>query len=396
MHAVACRLPEVKMRQGMRSLCWMQVHPRLPPTTMKPAPDPHAVHPHLSFVKLAPEVLAKVGETFATGLFAVQRRLAELGAGVAPPARSALDGALAEVARLEQLGVRLQAIARELAGDGRVEMETLDLAAAARQALAASSATAARRGVTMAGPTEPVLVHAVAAVLEQLLDLALDFALRLGDKVTVSAALQGIPAHPALMVRVERAGAAVADAGGAADELAWLLFASLARASALAPQRLAVGPATVLVLGFPPMPCEHAVTPPGAPCLPHTSLTAGRQVLILEPREFPRVQAHRLLHDVGMAVDAVATPEQAHAALRDRAPDVLVTGLPIDDPSCAAFVDEARVAQPRLRVIELVDDDDAFAFSLPGSEHAGRVGRSAMARTLVQAVSQEADAAWVG
>jgi hypothetical protein len=53
-----------------------------------------------------------------------------------------------------------------------------------------------------------------------------------------------------------------------------------------------------------------------------------------------------------------------------------------------------RAAQPRLRVIELVDDDNAFAFSAPGSDSPARVGRHDMARTLVLAVSQELDAAW--
>ena len=363
---------------------------------MNTVPDPHAVHPHLSLVKLAPEVLAKVGETYATGLFALQQRLAEMGSHMAPPARAALDGALAEVARLEQLGVRLQAIARELAGDGRAETEAIDLAAAARQALAASSATAARRGVALEGPTEPVMVSAVAAVVEQLLDLALDLALRAAARVTVATAVQGMPAHPVLMVRAERAAAKAAAGAEAFDELQWLLFASLARASGLAPQRLAVGQAMLLVLGFPPPAQEHPAEPPSAALLPRTPLAAGRQVLLLEPHEMARVQAYRLLHEVGMVVDAAATLEQARAALRERVPDVLVSGLPADDPSCTAFIDELRAAQPRLRVIELVDDDDAFAFSLPGSGHAGRVGRAAMARTLVQAVSQEVDAAWTG
>ena len=51
--------------------------------------------------------------------------------------------------------------------------------------------------------------------------------------------------------------------------------------------------------------------------------------------------------------------------------------------------------QPRLRVVELVDDDSAFALSLPGSG-AARIGRHDLARTLVPAVTQELDAAYAG
>ena len=79
-----------------------------------------------------------------------------------------------------------------------------------------------------------------------------------------------------------------------------------------------------------------------------------------------------------------------------RTPDVFVNGLASDEPDCSALIDELRAVQPRLRVIELVDDDNAFALSLPGSGHSGRVGRGDLARTLVAAISQELDAAWAG
>ena len=55
-----------------------------------------------------------------------------------------------------------------------------------------------------------------------------------------------------------------------------------------------------------------------------------------------------------------------------------------------------RAVQPRLRVVELVDDDSAFALSLPGSGRAARIGRHDLARTLVPAVTQELDAAYAG
>jgi hypothetical protein len=195
-------------------------------------------------------------------------------------------------------------------------------------------------------------------------------------------------------VRIERGGAG---AGDEFDDLQWLLFTTLARASGLAPQRVVAGHTALLVLGFPARAQEGdgGGAPRSAALLPRTPLAVGRQVLVLEPHEITRVHAHRLLHDTGMVVDAVASVEQARSVLRDRTPDVLITGVPPErDAAVATLVDELRAVQPRLRVIEIADDDDAFAFSLPGSEHPGRVGRGTLARTLVQAVSQEVDAAW--
>jgi hypothetical protein len=97
--------------------------------------------------------------------------------------------------------------------------------------------------------------------------------------------------------------------------------------------------------------------------LPRTPIAVDRQVLLLEPRELSR------------------------AALRDRTPDVFVTGLAIDAGTCGALIEELRALEPRPHIIELVDDDSAFALSLPGIGNAGRVGRSNLAWTLVSAVS---------
>jgi hypothetical protein len=353
---------------------------------------PAAVPAHFAHAKLAPEVLAKVGEAFAASLWGLQQRLAGL-APLAPAPQAALDASLAEVARLERLGVQIQGIARVLAGDGQATPESIDLAAAARQTLAEWAPAARRLGVHVEEPTEPLQVEAVAGVVEQLLDLAVDHALHSGDRLVVSAAMQGLPAHPMLTLHVQRGAGRPAAGDESFNDLHWLLFSTLARASGLAPQRLVVGGAVVLMLGFPQAQPEAVRS---AALLPRTPIGVGRQILLLEPREMTRVQGHRLMHDAGMQVDAVQSVEQARSVLRDRTPDVLVTGVPTDDGACGALVDELRSTQPRLRVIELVDDDSAFALSLPGAGQAGRVGRSELARTLVQAVSQELDAAWEG
>lgn len=116
-------------------------------------------------------------------------------------------------------------------------------------------------------------------------------------------------------------------------------------------------------------------------------------MLLLEPQDIARVRAHRLLREAGLRVDAVATIEAARGALRDGPPDAVVTGIPVGDAACATLLDEIRIAQPRLRVIELVDDDDAFALSAPRADSPARVGRRDLERTLLPALSQELDTA---
>ena len=233
-------------------------------------------------------------------------------------------------------------------------------------------------------------------MLEQLLDLGLEYASRIGSQVEIGAAMGGRPEHPVLSIRVERAQTpTAADGDQNLNELHCLLFVHLARAVGLAPQRLASARAMTLTLGFPGVDATRTKEVCFSPAqVSHTATAAGHRVLLIEPQGVARVQAHRLMQDAGMSVDAVASIDQARRGLHDGAADVIVTGVPVDDTQWAALLDELRAAQPRLRVVELVNDDDAFAFSVPDADRPARVGRHEMARTLLRAVSQELDAAW--
>jgi CheY-like chemotaxis protein len=345
----------------------------------------------MNTVNISPELLGKVGEAFAVSLDALQRRLQPM----LPAAQAEADTVRTAVDRLQHLAIQLQELARVLAGAGRPVPETIDLREAFGQACAGWQAAAKRRGVKLVAPPprgEAFAVRIVAGVLDQLIELLLDHATRLGEQVHCALERHGEAARPMLVVRVQREGARAADG---IDEVHWLLFDVLARAAGLAPHRVAAGDTVTLMLdvGEGVAPASH---PTPATGLPRTTIGAARQVLLLEPLERPRVLAHDLLRKAGLRVDATATLEQARAALRERMPDLLVTGLAADQGECAALIEELRAVQPRLRVVELVDDEVAFALSLPGSGRAARVGRHDLARTLVAAVTQELDAAYAG
>lgn len=345
----------------------------------------------MNTVNIPPEVLGKVGEAFAVSLDALQRRLQPL----LPAAQADADAVRASVDRLEQLAIQLQELARMLAGEGRPVVETIDLRVALGQACADWQAAARRRGARLVGPPprgEAFAVRAVAGVLDQLIELLLDHATRLGDEVQCALERHGEAARPMLVLRVRREGARAADG---IDEVHWLLFELLARARGMAPHRVVVGDSVTMML-YLGEPGAGEPLPVPADGLPRTRLGAARRVLLLEPQERSRVLAHELLRRAGLHVDVAASVEQTRSALRDSTPDLIVTGLAADQGDCAALIEELRAVQPRLRVVELVDDDAAFALSLPGSGRAARVGRHDLARTLVAAVTQELDAAFAG
>jgi hypothetical protein len=355
-----------------------------------PAPGMSSLNP----LKLAPEVLGKVAECFSVQLCTLQRSLGEL-EPEAPQFHETLTAALAALARLEQFGLQIQELARVLGGTVPLPRERIDIADAARAALAEWTRSARAHAASSATPEESVSLDVNAAALAQLLDLGLEYALRAGSSIEVGAGSEGRPAQPTLTLTVRRT-RAVAPAGfdEDIDDVHWLLFVQLARAVGLAASRLATAETLTLRLGFPSaVETPHDGPSLGPALLPHTASATGRRVLLLEPRDFVRVQAHRLMHDVGLRVDAASSIDQARAGLRDGPPDAVVTGIPVVDGHCSALLDEIRAEQPRLRVIELVDDDDAFSFSVPGSDSPARVGRNDLGRTLMRALSQELDAA---
>ncbi len=172
-------------------------HPDAPIHSGDPSRYPTSLVP----TKIPPSLLAKVGETFAGALSALQRSLAALGP-LARDQQPVLDTGLAEVGRLEHLGVQIQELARVLGGDAPAAPERVDLARAAREAPAEWTQAARLKGISLAGPREPVELEVNAAVLEQLLDLGLEYALHIGSSVEVSAGLQGQPALPMLTIQV--------------------------------------------------------------------------------------------------------------------------------------------------------------------------------------------------
>ena len=149
-------------------------------------------------------MLGKVGEVFASGLSAMHRSLAAMPA--LPPAQQpALAAALIEIARLEAFGLQVQTLARILAGDAPAPLERIDLRRAAREAIAEWTEAARGHGATLGGPAQPFLLDVNAAAIAELLDLGIEYGLRLGSRVELGVALEGFTPHPVLAIRIHLA-----------------------------------------------------------------------------------------------------------------------------------------------------------------------------------------------
>lgn len=334
---------------------------------------------------IAPRLLGLVGEALASGITAA---LAELGQ-VDPAA------ALQRLSALERLGVQLQQVARMVAHEGREPLEDIDLTLACSQALDKGRAQA--QGVRVRTTGSPLMVRANAAALEQVLDLLLADGLERASAIDIAVGAVGQPAQATVRIDVTRqpgppTAPALHGLGTEPSALRPMLAQLLAAGAGLQLRSSSLGMLSTWMVVVPntdvaePLPADDAL-------LPRTPVAVGAHILVIDPRAGSRWQAHDLLKGAGMVVDAVESLAQATAALRDHDPDVVVSGLPRHTAGLVELMDEVRGRWPSVRLIELVDEDNAFAFSMPGADAPGRLSRGELAEHLISAVSQEIDAA---
>lgn len=334
------------------------------------------LHTHLP-AALPVDLLARVGEAVASAATEVQ------GAGTTDQLQDGL-------ARLEQLGLQLQAAARVLAAPGGARPETVELGVATLQACSEWSGALARAGIAWSGPQRSCAVQTNPAVLKQMIDLAFGHALTLGRRIEVEVALRRDPAQKLLEIAVSRPdGELFAALPGEASEWQWALLSLLARHAGVSAEREVQARAVVLRLGFDVFGAVELEALPEPASLPQIQVPPGCRVLLLEPHEPTRLHAERLMLAAGVKVTAVASIDQARGALAHGAPECLVTGIETDDPACAPFVADLRAIAPHLRMLELSAQPHVFATSLPEAGRPARVARDDLARNLVLALAQE-------
>lgn len=203
-----------------------------------------------------PKLVAKIGEAVAAGLAGLRDRLAS---GDPAEVARALDA----VARLENLGLEVQQMARVMGHDGTQAAESVDLPEALSRALAQWSSAAAASNFTLSQPdAASVKVRVDPALLEQLLDLAIELAFESGDALAVRVRTQPASRQAVLLIDVQRTdtiaagiGRPPADAGAEADDGAehvrWLMLSQVARAGGIAARREVSGSMLSLVLTLP-------------------------------------------------------------------------------------------------------------------------------------------------
>jgi hypothetical protein len=337
--------------------------------------------------QIPPLVLARVAEQ-ASAL--AEQALHEL---EGRPAAAQLGRARALMRSLARTGLQAQRCARVLGGDYLPVREQIALDTAVNAAVTGL----ARRHAPAHLRTHDL--HAVSvwmepAVLELLLELALDWALACSQDVDVRMAFGSATLHPDLVISLRGlAGVAQGSApdaeGAALDTVSWQLLRLLAQSQGLEPQRLVEGDTATLVLPLPAgvdaRPGEAGGVAAPAPHLAPGAVGGGCHVVVVERDDNLRLLMRELLHDAGVNVEVFVSPRQAEDLSHHFLAEALVNGYPPGDPDVLALTGVLRERNPAVRVIQLTDEDYLY-IGADGATEAARVGRASVRQALVQAV----------
>ncbi len=214
---------------------------------MKNAPTPR-----FSF-DLPPALLAQVGQVVARAASRLQTAWPD-----APEAASV------KLAELEQLGLQLQEVVRMLASPACTGAEQVDLGLALLQARAEWAGALHQRGLSWDGPDHSVDVMVNAAVLKQLVDLAIGHLLELGRQLVVDTRLCGLTGQ--LHIAAHTPGAAMFSAmPDDGVECQWRLPQALATHAGAQVERQVQAQGVEVVLSWPAVGSLRPLSPRGMP-----------------------------------------------------------------------------------------------------------------------------------
>lgn len=159
----------------------------------------------------------------------------------------------AALGELENLGLRLQSLARISSGAGRLAPERIDLGLALMQLKAEWLPELERRGATLDSRADGAEIRVCAGVFKQAADLALGHALALGRTIHGSVELFGQPPLPTLVFAVGLPNQELFGISPEAlDELHWELLVVLCDHAGVRLERQVEAHQVVLRLGFVP------------------------------------------------------------------------------------------------------------------------------------------------
>ncbi|RZI99137.1 MAG: hypothetical protein EOP39_25350 [Rubrivivax sp.] len=307
------------------------------------------------------------------------------------------------IARADKVARQSQQIAR--LGEGRLRQshERLQLGALLEDAIHDRQDRIHRSGIELTRSIRPVEIIVDPGLLSSLLEAALDWALALGQRVSVSLSIKNWPENGQLIIKASQivVSDAPADLSSQGDVMDWQLLVQLARAMGVSLQReFPPGEAQVTIEfsrtvkqleGITTMELESGEDA-GAPSSHLHSGTrplAGHRLLLATADPLVRAEVQSAAALLGLVVDTVATARQAVRCVEIDRPHMLIVDERLRDEQIDNLILDLKRHNPNFGLLEVADDSNTFAIASWMSDTNTRVSRDLLRTQLPSLLTLE-------
>ncbi len=335
------------------------------------------------------QIIGQMGRDVASALSAVQGDLSRL--DPLTPSLPSLKKLQEDLARVRQIGVQGQQLARMAAGEVRQTPEEVSLTTLLRDVLAQQKAQATLRGIELHRAMHPATVLLDPSLLHGFLVQLLDWGLaQAQDVLSLRLELQGWPPAARLQLCASHPLSQAphpADAQG----LAWCLIEQMARAQHL-PLTREDGPAATRVqidfpqtlaaeLGFDTDPTGDDASSQFALSQASRPLNGSHWLVIAAHRDL-RAEVREALRPNGMLVDFVGSIGEAEQFCQESMPHGVLYEAILGGERMQGLRARLRTQAPRQVWVEISAEGLHCDDGHPAHDRPGRIGRDALAERL--------------
>lgn len=343
------------------------------------------------------QIISQMGGEVAMHLSAAQAHLEALSPILTPtPELQALQDRLA---RVRQIGMLGQQLARMAAGEVHQVPEEVSLTTILREILAQQKARAALRGVELHRAMHPATVLLDPSLLHSFVQHLTDWALaQAQDQLDIRLELHDWP--PQARLQLTASHPQPSEEPPSSDQLlAWCLIEQMVRAQHLRLERLDRPDVTQLVIGFPQTLNQDADFGVGdddaeqlssAFALSQASRPlAGSHWLVIAGQRDVRTEVREALSTSGMLVDFVGSVQEAASFCQDSMPHGILFEAILGGERVERLRHRLSARAPQLVWVEMAAEGLHALAGEPALGRPARIGRDALSGQLVALLESE-------
>lgn len=335
------------------------------------------------------QIIGQMGSEVASALSAVQDDLDQL--DPATPSLPSLKKLQEDLARVRQIGMLGQQLARMAAGEVRQAPEEVSLTTLLRDALAQQKAQATLRGIELHRAMHPATVLLDPSLLHGFLVQLLDWGLaQAQDALSLRLELQGWPTAARLQLRASHP-LPQALPPASAQALAWCLIEQMARTQHLPLTRQDGPDATLVQVDFPQTLASELDFDTDKAGEEASSLFAlsqasrplnGSHWLVIAAHRDLRAEVREALRPNGMLVDFVGSIGEAERFCQESMPHGVLYEAILGGERMQALRSRLRAQAPRQVWVEISAEGLHCDDGHPTHDRPGRIGRDALGDRL--------------